>query len=384
MSNALANVYSFGNKLRNNLKALLTDPANHLASQANIWAADMNRALDSPATAYRRAGGVMADDPSTVAAANLEQERMTNALMGTAPGFVGMTAWHGSPHKFDRFDSSKIGTGEGNQIYGHGLYLAEHPKVAKAYATDLLSQKAVDSGQLKLARGNVDFNDLYAQANNVPSKLNDFRKDFRELVKIGHLQKSDYDDFMRVATDLIESRGGGNFYKVDLPDEMVARMLDWDKPLSQQSPDVQKAISAIAPTNKAGQSMVDLDATGGELIRALGIGDGASSLLRQQGIPGVRYLDGGSRGKTGNGTSNFVIFPGEENALRILERNGMTLADMAGQSGKIDSRLLAALGLGGAAAVAGNALLNNGKTKLENARKARQQAIEQAEADSGK
>jgi hypothetical protein len=52
---------------------------------------------------------------------------------------------------------------------------------------------------------------------------------------------------------------------------------------------------------------------------------------------------------------------------------------MTGQSGKIDSRLLAALGLGSAAAVAGNSLLNSGKKKMEDAKKARQQAIDKAE-----
>jgi hypothetical protein len=48
----------------------------------------------------------------------------------------------------------------------------------------------------------------------------------------------------------------------------------------------------------------------------------AAQRLREAGIPGIRYLDRGSRG-TGAGTSNFVVFPGEENALRILERNGL-------------------------------------------------------------
>jgi hypothetical protein len=54
------------------------------------------------------------------------------------PG-AGITAYHGSPHKFSKFDMSKIGTGEGAQAYGHGLYLAENPKVAKEYA-NMLSQ----------------------------------------------------------------------------------------------------------------------------------------------------------------------------------------------------------------------------------------------------
>ena len=48
-------------------------------------------------------------------------------------GVGGMTAFHGSPHKFSKFSMDSIGTGEGAQAYGHGLYFAENPKVAGEY-----------------------------------------------------------------------------------------------------------------------------------------------------------------------------------------------------------------------------------------------------------
>jgi hypothetical protein len=46
----------------------------------------------------------------------------------------------------------------------------------------------------------------------------------------------------------------------------------------------------------------------------------ASDALRQAGIPGIKYKDAGSRGRGGSGTRNFVVFPGEEKKVRILER----------------------------------------------------------------
>jgi N12 class adenine-specific DNA methylase len=46
-------------------------------------------------------------------------------------------AWHGSPYKFDRFDSSKIGTGEGNQAFGHGLYFTDKEAIAEHYANTI-------------------------------------------------------------------------------------------------------------------------------------------------------------------------------------------------------------------------------------------------------
>jgi hypothetical protein len=58
-------------------------------------------------------------------------------LAKKGPPISEMTAYHGSPHKFDKFDSTKIGTGEGAQAYGHGLYFAEDPKVAGSYARTL-------------------------------------------------------------------------------------------------------------------------------------------------------------------------------------------------------------------------------------------------------
>jgi hypothetical protein len=45
-------------------------------------------------------------------------------------------------------------------------------------------------------------------------------------------------------------------------------------------------------------------------------------MMRQAGIPGIKYLDGGSR-NAGQGSSNFVVF--DDGLLKILERNGQPL-----------------------------------------------------------
>ncbi len=42
-------------------------------------------------------------------------------------------AWHGSPHDFDKFDLGAIGSGEGNQAHGWGLYFAKDKKISKLY-----------------------------------------------------------------------------------------------------------------------------------------------------------------------------------------------------------------------------------------------------------
>ena len=74
-------------------------------------------------------------------------------LLGWAPGmpaaagnfvadeFGGLRLYHGSPHDFDKFSMDKIGTGEGAQAYGHGLYFAENEGVARNYRDNLSGQQ---------------------------------------------------------------------------------------------------------------------------------------------------------------------------------------------------------------------------------------------------
>lgn len=47
------------------------------------------------------------------------------------------TAFHGSPHKFEKFDLGSIGTGQGAQAHGWGLYFAENKEVAEEYRRKL-------------------------------------------------------------------------------------------------------------------------------------------------------------------------------------------------------------------------------------------------------
>ena len=52
-------------------------------------------------------------------------------------------AWHGSPYNFDSFDFGAIGTGEGQQVHGWGLYFAKDRKVSEAYKEVVGTQRQV-------------------------------------------------------------------------------------------------------------------------------------------------------------------------------------------------------------------------------------------------
>jgi hypothetical protein len=124
-------------------------------------------------------------------------------------------------------------------------------------------------------------------------------------------------------------------------------MLDWEKPLNKQPQVVRESLSklgiavddrklsefddallgALAGTGSSSIPKQPMNQMGQEIYRSLGAPQVAAQRLREAGIPGIRYLDQGSRGQ-GQGTSNFVVFPGEEELLRILERNGVPIQSL--------------------------------------------------------
>ena len=228
---------------------------------------------------------------------------MLGPMRGKGP-MAEIDVYHGSPHRFEEFDASKIGTGEGAQAYGHGIYLAESPDVAKQYkkASDLTPEEL--EKQLKYA--------LYkTETSNDP------------LVR---------DAFKNAAAQLKQSGGKqGSLYTADLPDEMVDRMLDWDKPLSEQ-PKLAEALRKNKVFVEYVERLMErpLAELDGKTLQRMAVGyaadkgmvgaSGAADLLKNVGIPGIRYLDAGSRGQGGSGTRNFVVFPGEEKKVKILKR----------------------------------------------------------------
>lgn len=281
-----------------------------------------------------------ADDKAGMAmaaASAIPVNRLIGALKGFDPVMREINVYHGSPHRFEEFDASKIGTGEGAQAYGHGIYLAESPDVAKTYkaANDPIARKAEEL--LRSTDGDVDRAMRYAK-----KKVEDLEKN-RDVK--GFFSPVALEQNQGALNYLRQMKKGkppqvGSMYTADLPDEMVDRMLDWDKPLTAQSKNVQQVLA------KLGDPQETLDAYDDALLKALfenapdpgatprnPLGSeivsklekrygraGASEYLKSLGIPGIRYLDAGSRGQGGTGTRNFVVFPGEEKKVKILKR----------------------------------------------------------------
>jgi hypothetical protein len=292
-----------------------------------------------------------ADDPAGMAMASIGAipgGRLAGLLKRYDPVMQQLDVYHGTPHKFPateanplgEFDASKIGTGEGAQAYGHGIYYAENPEVAKGYQPrdPKAEAKLMNLYKQAEARQNYDAMEVLeaAMLHRTASELREQYPNQKALVnRIGK----------------INEKAAGALYKADLPDEMIDRMLDWDKPLSEQPAAVRKALmenpvvaaevrrlnaqrealnvqspqrlthpvigklarKETTAESLKGQALYELLAKGSTQVEA-------SAYLKSLGIPGIKYLDAGSRGQGGSGTRNFVVFPGEEKKVRILER----------------------------------------------------------------
>lgn len=269
-------------------------------------------------------------------------------------------AYHGSPHDFDTFSLSKIGTGEGAQAYGHGLYFAENEGVAKQYR-DQLTQLRTGAAQreLQAANGDVDaaIGSVRAAIDRLkvlPNKGGDPERHARQLA----LQEEKLSELVQ-----IKSGGGshGRMYEVDIHAD-PADFLDWDAPLSQQ-PAHRERISrvvgdrefdrfdnpalAASLTGKHPRG-VAYDPPASEVLpdlaNVLGVhGNSAevSKTLKQQGIPGIKYLDGASR-SAGQGSRNYVVF--DDQLISIVKKYGIAVALGSGLINEAEAQQLKAQG----------------------------------------
>jgi hypothetical protein len=222
---------------------------------------------------------------------------------------VGMTVFHGSPHIFQKFDLSKIGTGEGAQMYGRGLYTAQDLGVAKRFTP---RDPAFENNILKKYEQAQNAND-YASAqiyedfltHKTPDEIASGMKEagFAGKDAISAQQAFDY------ATKQYQNQTKGSLYKVDLPDTHIRRMLDFDAPLKNQPKQIRNLAKSLG---------MDLNDLGGDLVGKIGKGDEGKQILQNAGIPGIKYFDEMSRGDTKN-VRNFVVF--DPNHLTVLERN---------------------------------------------------------------
>ena len=310
MAGLLGQVFSAGNVARRKLTDLLGNPvlsAQQIVGNLN----DRARVLNEMTSAAAQEG--VNYGPAS---------RQLAGLLAEAYNPIGMMVYHGSPYKFSKFDPAKIGSGEGTAAYGHGMYVAQAPETARSYQA-MAGNPTARRGKNKPEEVTLDSlimlnakqftgGDVNKLADVIKRKPGAFDKPEKMLQRI---------------EQYVDDRPPSFMYEIDLPDEQIAKMLKWEEPVPE---DVRKRLSPVA-MEKFGSGVTG---TSGELLykeltrefknagSATPEAD-ASEFLRSQGIPGISHLDAGSRTRTGGeGTRNFVVFPGNEDLLTILKRNG--------------------------------------------------------------
>ena len=258
--------------------------------------------------------------------------------------------WHGSPHHFDQFDLTRIGSGEGNRTFGWGLYFADKREVADYYRNSLADYSGVIS-----LKGKPIFTPTMGLAAPFDTAPPAIRTAITRLYEIGSLDQTItalrdrakqsraranptlgerfaalYDE----AADWLDTHrhdittGRGNVYHAAIPDDDA--YLDWDKPLSEQPAKVQEALAAsgllkrFLDDPKARPGFHDRDFPAAGFYRWLasdGLGGQrnareASLTLARYGIVGIRYLDAHSRDE--GGSYNYVIF--DDKNVRMKSR----------------------------------------------------------------
>lgn len=97
------------------------------------------------------------------------------------------TAFHGSPHKFEKFDLGSVGTGTGIQAHGWGLYFAFSKNTAKRYRDRLKGSRDTYTGEGSLVEVEIPENDVLLDENKSiekqPPKVREIIK--AELERIG-------------------------------------------------------------------------------------------------------------------------------------------------------------------------------------------------------
>jgi hypothetical protein len=274
--------------------------------------------------------------------------RTINALgepeMRREPQVFNQSVFHGTPHVWapepgfphGRPRLDKMGTGEGAQAFGWGWYSAENQGVAREYREKLTASAAQADNFIN------QFGGLDEAIAGLEKRLSGYEA----------MPQSDRrDSFIKLTKESLDQLGRrkrgepeneGSLYSLDIPDSVLPRLLDWDKPLSEQTPEVREALKGIKlpdPKYMDGKEIYSYikelqaeKANPGQ--RSFSPSEvnrhdkAASEYLASIGIVGNRYLDGGSRAD-GKGTYNYVLWDQPTiDKVALLERNGEKLDAM--------------------------------------------------------
>nr|DAK32137.1 MAG TPA: Large polyvalent protein associated domain 38 [Caudoviricetes sp.] len=258
--------------------------------------------------------------------------------------------WHGTPHDFDHFDHSKMGTGEGNQTFGWGTYLTGDKNSGVYYATlrrssfnpsapiPIEKSEVLKLGMVLEHRAKV-MSAEQALANAIASgtsehvavlkeKLEKARKSLRDWVsKVSGDVQAKEKDFKKWREERDkeleywkENHDAWSAYlmSVEIPDTETHRYLNWSESVPAEE------LSRInAALEERGYAPLELgeDATGELVYEKLGVGtDKENSEFLHDALDyvGIEYPAGSKMTGYEGGEHNYVIF--DESDAKIIDK----------------------------------------------------------------
>ena len=245
------------------------------------------------------------------------QQRALNYM---SPMAGAIKAYHGTPHEFDRFDMSKIGTGEGMQARGYGHYLSESPEFAEQFMS--ANDPAARHAYMVLDRFGGDIKQAIKDTN---EQLKLMKKHSQYIVPEAMEKQENALNILK-AKKAGKNTDVGAIYETSIQWPDPAResadplsehhLLNWDKPLSEQSKTLQDSVNTFIKNNIPEESrnkFLGLNPTGEDLYEALQmmsprqkeneIAKDTSHQLNQLGIPGIKYST--------KDITNYVMFGDE-------------------------------------------------------------------------
>lgn len=250
-------------------------------------------------------------------AQKLREIGATIGLLSIIPG-----TWHGSPHKFNKFSTTKINTGEGSQAFGYGLYFSENPATGTIYKEVLAPVDGPTRGKSYLYEADLDVDrkelmdwdaPLKDQPENVQRVLAPYAKDYTSsdvdaIKAIEDFLDTDYAKSFPNATDVKRAE------QILDPSDDFLESIDASEWLKSEMEKGTKSsfFNLLGDSTKAGTIYE-------RMSRKLKNNYFASQKLSEEGVPGIKYWDQESRGE-GKGTRNFVIF--DDKNVRIKSRDG--------------------------------------------------------------
>ena len=251
------------------------------------------------------------------------------AAKGVLPlGAEKHVVYHGSGAKFDHFDHSHMGEGEGAQAYGWGSYVTEVEGIGKKYAQAMLKEKYKENRTInEMARDRL---------------ISDGSKD-ESLKYLNDLLKEEWVDKKRVKAQIkiIETgkflpEGKVSLYTVDIPDNTGKNYLDWESDIPVKEKNririaltksiIDKMGSATSSERQDVRNSIStefrLDVRNFKgiykLMSSYTSPQEASELLRNLGYTGISYPAQYLSGGRSDGARNYVIF--DEKDLKITNR----------------------------------------------------------------